>query len=91
VNVGYRLAPEHKFPTAQTDCWDAVKWLAAHASELGADPTKGFIVGGISAGGTTSAVVSVLAAEEKLSPPITGQWLCAPSLMDASCVRKSMG
>lgn len=27
VNIDYRLAPEHKFPTAVTDGYDAVKWV----------------------------------------------------------------
>lgn len=27
VNVDYRLAPEHKFPTAVWDVYDAVKWV----------------------------------------------------------------
>ncbi|KAK5127090.1 hypothetical protein LTR85_008450 [Meristemomyces frigidus] len=82
VNISYRLAPEHKFPKSQEDSWDGVKWIAEHASDLGADPRLGFVVGGVSAGGTCTAVVTTLAVEEKLSPPITGQWLCIPSLMD---------
>ncbi|QDS77185.1 hypothetical protein FKW77_002330 [Venturia effusa] len=80
VNVDYRLAPEHPFPTAAEDCWDATQWAATNASKLGADPSKGFIVGGTSAGGNLAAVVSHLARDEKLSPPITGVSLLIPAL-----------
>jgi acetyl esterase/lipase len=72
VNVDYRLSPEYKRPTAANDTWDAVKWAAEHASELGADPRKGFIVGGASAGGHLADIVGHLSRDEKLDPPITG-------------------
>lgn len=32
VNISYRLAPEHKFPTGPNDVWDSVKWLAENAA-----------------------------------------------------------
>lgn len=73
VNVAYRLAPEHPFPAAPNDAWDALKWIAANAtSTLGADPSKGFVVGGASAGGNLTDVVGHLARDEKLNPPLTG-------------------
>ena len=55
---------------------------AANAQKLGADPSKGFIVGGTSAGGNISAVLGLLARDEKLSPPLTGLCLLIPSLID---------
>jgi acetyl esterase/lipase len=73
VNVEYRLAPEHPFPTWINDSWDALQWCAKNASELGADPLKGFVVGGGSAGGNISAVLAHLARDEEISPPLTGQ------------------
>ncbi|KAE9976275.1 hypothetical protein BLS_002149 [Venturia inaequalis] len=82
VNVDYRLAPEHPFPTAAEDSFDATKWAAANANKLGADPSKGFVVSGPSAGGNLAAVVSHLARDEKLSPPITGVSLMIPLLTD---------
>ncbi|KAK5014024.1 hypothetical protein LTR16_002500 [Cryomyces antarcticus] len=86
LNVDYRLAPEHVFPTPVNDCWDALKWAAAHASELNADPLKGFIVGGISAGGNMAAVCGHLARDEKLSPPLTGLFLSIPALLPKEAV-----
>ena len=62
VAVDYRLAPEHKFPAAVEDCLAAYRWLRSHAREIGGDPVR-VGVGGDSAGGNLSAVVSQLAAE----------------------------
>lgn len=78
----YRLAPEHKFPTGLHDAWDSFKWVDEHAHELGADPQLGFVVGGASAGGVCASTIASHAIENPLKHPITGQYLCVPSIMD---------
>lgn len=78
VAVDYRLAPEHKFPAAVEDSLAAYTWLRAHAGALGADPTR-LGVGGDSAGGNLSAVVSQHAAGAGLPLP-TCQVLIYPAV-----------
>ena len=68
------LAPEHPFPTGVNDCYDALLWATSNASTLNADPKQGLIVGGASAGGNITAVLALLSRDNKLSPPITGQY-----------------
>ena len=75
VSLDYRLAPQHRFPTASNDAWDALQWLAAHASTLGADPAR-LAVGGDSAGGTLAAVCAILARDAQL--PLALQLLFYP-------------
>ncbi|KAK1992344.1 alpha/beta-hydrolase [Colletotrichum falcatum] len=55
--------------------------VAENAPSLGADPSRGFIVGGGSAGGNMAAVLAHLARDNELSPPLTGQYLCVPGIM----------
>lgn len=62
VSVDYRLAPEHKFPVAFEDAWDAVQWLHQHGSSLGVN-AKLLAVGGDSAGGTLAAACAIAARD----------------------------
>ncbi|KAK0268104.1 hypothetical protein LTR91_016719 [Friedmanniomyces endolithicus] len=80
VNVDYRLAPEHQFPVPILDCYDATKWAAENASTLGADPSKGFIVGGTSAGGNVSAVIAHMWRDAGDKPGLTGCHLMIPAI-----------
>lgn len=75
VSVGYRLAPENKFPTAAHDAWDALKGLITMANSLGLDSSR-LAIGGDSAGGTLAAVCAVLARDEGL--PLALQLLIYP-------------
>lgn len=75
VSLDYRLAPEHQFPTAIHDAWDALEWLAAQGAQLGLD-TQRMAVGGDSAGGTLAAACAILARDAGL--PLALQLLIYP-------------
>ncbi|HEY2029731.1 MAG TPA: alpha/beta hydrolase [Myxococcales bacterium] len=78
--AGYRLAPEHRFPTAVEDAWAAVEWAAPRASGP-------LVVGGDSAGGNLAAVTS-LRARDRQGPRIALQILVYP-VVDARLDRPS--
>ena len=65
LSVDYRLAPEHKFPTAFNDAWDALQWLHANAAGLQIDAAR-LAVGGDSAGGTLAAACAIQARDAGL-------------------------
>ena len=79
VSLDYRLAPEHRFPTAHDDAWDALAWLHAHGAVRGID-TGRLAIGGDSAGGTLAAACALQARDAGL--PLALQLLfypgCAP-------------
>ena len=75
LSVDYRLAPEHRFPTAQNDAWDVLQWVAQHGADWRLD-TRRVAMGGDSAGGTLSAVCAIMARDAGL--PLALQLLFYP-------------
>jgi acetyl esterase/lipase len=88
LNVEYLLAPEHKFPDGVLSCYHILEKLCSDPSTFHAqaDPIKGVVVGGSSAGGNIAAVLCHHARQNKLSPPVTGQWLSVPIIMQDDIV-----
>lgn len=71
MSVGYRRAPEHRFPVALEDCWTALEWSALEWPELP------LIVGGDSAGGNLAAVCAIR-ARDRGAPELSAQILVHP-------------
>ena len=80
VSVGYRRAPEYRFPAALDDAYAALTWTAEHAAEIGIDPER-IAVGGHAAGAGLAAAVA-LRARDQQGPPIRYQLLNQPELDD---------
>jgi acetyl esterase len=70
ISVGYRLAPENKFPAAIEDACAATAWVFAQCEGLGIDPAR-VGVAGDSAGATLAAVVCQQ-ARRMTGPSMTG-------------------
>lgn len=80
ISVGYRVAPEDRYPAAVDDAYAAFVWTAEHAGELGIDPAR-IIVGGHGSGAGLAAAVTLRARDEQ-GPPIHFQLLSQPCLDD---------
>ncbi len=78
LDVDYRLAPEHPFPTGLHECHDVVAWAFENAAELGVDPAR-IAIGGHSAGGNFATVICQMALESGAFRPC-GQVLDYPFL-----------
>jgi len=76
VNVGYRLAPEHRFPAAADDCEAATQYVWDHIEQFGGDRGK-LAIGGDSAGGNMTAVVSLYARDHGIR--LSAQLLLYPA------------
>lgn len=80
ISVGYRRAPEDRFPAALDDAFAVLEWTAAHREALGVDPNR-IAVGGHAAGAGLAAAVA-LRARDQHGPPIRYQLLNQPELDD---------
>jgi acetyl esterase len=93
ASIDYRLAPEHPFPAAPDDVRAAVRWLAEHAEELGADPAR-IGIAGDSAGGNLATVTARRLRDEG-GPELRFQALvypvCDSALNTPSYREKSVG
>ena len=82
VSVDYRLAPEHVFPAAADDAYDAMLWVASSLAD-----GRPLVVAGDSAGGNLAAV-SALRARDTGGPSLALQVLVYP-VTDSDLDRKS--
>lgn len=70
IAIDYRLAPEHPFPAAQTDCLAATQAIAKQLADFG--PNNGrLLLAGDSAGGNL-ALCTALAANDDLRGQLAG-------------------
>jgi acetyl esterase len=77
VFVEYTPLPAAKFPTQLEECYAALKWVAEHAGEFGADGTR-IAVAGNSVGGNMAAALSLMSKDRK-GPKIRYQALLIPA------------
>lgn len=73
VSVEYRLAPEHRYPVANDEAYEAVRWVHDHAGELGVDASR-IAVAGDSAGGSLAAATALRIRDEG-GPSLVAQLL----------------
>lgn len=76
ISVGYRLAPEFRMPASSYEACAALRWISAHADEIGADP-KALAVGGDSAGGCLAAAAAIEMRDKGV--PLAAQVLLYPA------------
>ncbi|NWI63238.1 ADCL4 protein, partial [Todus mexicanus] len=79
VSVGYRLAPEHPYPSQFEDCLTAAIHFLRTAQDYGVDPSRVIVCGDSSGGAITAAVAQALVHRRDL-PKLRAQILIHPFL-----------
>jgi len=67
ASINYALRSAGKFPQNLQDCKNGIRYLRAHADELGIDPNRISVMGG-SAGGHLALLVAYTADQPNLAP-----------------------
>ncbi|MEI7693833.1 MAG: alpha/beta hydrolase [Verrucomicrobiota bacterium] len=67
ASINYALRSDGKFPLNLQDCKNGIRYLRAHADELGIDPERISVMGG-SAGGHLALLVAYTADQSNLAP-----------------------
>jgi acetyl esterase/lipase len=80
VSIEYRLAPETPYPGPLHDAYTALRWVHAHAEDLGVDPAR-VGIGGQSAGGGLAAALALF-ARDRGELPVAFQCLVYPMIDD---------
>jgi acetyl esterase/lipase len=81
VFVEYTPLPEARFPTQLEESYAALKWVAEHAQDFGADGTR-IAIAGNSVGGNMTAALALM-AKDRSGPKVSYQVLMIPAT-DAS-------
>jgi acetyl esterase len=77
LSIDYRLAPEHRFPSATEDCLRATRWAYDNAAALEVDRDR-LLVAGDSAGANL-ATVTALRIRDEGGPGLRAQLLIYPA------------
>ena len=76
VFVNYTPAPEAHYPVQNEQAYTVLEWVAEHASEIGADPSRIAIMGDSVGGNMATAVAQM--AKERGGPSLAAQVLFYP-------------
>src|SRR5439155_1736844 len=69
ISLSYRLAPAHRFPAPLDDVRHGLRWVRAHAGELGIDPERLALLG-LSAGAHLALLAHVARGVPELAPDL---------------------
>jgi acetyl esterase/lipase len=82
VAISYRLAPGHRFPAPLDDVRRGLRWVRAHAAELGIDPERMALLG-LSAGAHLAVLAHLAADIAALVPDLPAELRAVPETVRA--------